>query len=219
MPSKPRRVFSFHCWQSANASKFIKPIDHFPKDKPAILLARVSDRPQAHNGNLKRSLANLRREVKNRGIKIAAEFAFTISRKDNPKLTEVAEKAIELDAGGIIAESLCRFQRHPDFDPVMNFDARPREVDLRYLDYLTLGVPKFTILDPNATNAEIRDYQIRRGIEEKKKIGTKNRKQKCIETVKRLANEGMSLRKITEMIENAYKVRIHYSTTSRWIKS
>lgn len=167
--------------QAGRASRYIMAASEATrKGTRVVIVVRVSTSQQNHNRNLDDQLDTLRRWVADRGGVVVAEVPHVGPGSDPSWLRQAATLARQLGAV-LLAESVDRFVRHPDFNPKACPDAQPREIDLQELRHCTEGVILATLLSPDATPEQIRSYQRRRGQSEKGNRGGRPRKRKCKE--------------------------------------
>ena len=150
----------------SQASDVIRPMDEIPDESEIFLWLRVSGRTQKKRKNHADAEKSLRQEIEtrlaNRRCRIVEVFRHTGSGiGQSEKFCAVIKKALAQGAV-LLAESTDRYVRHPDYHSKErpNLQAGPEE--LRALSAAAGGVSLFTLLDPDASPAEVRSYQRRR---------------------------------------------------------
>lgn len=144
---------------AGKASDFIKPFD-LPPGALVVLACRVSGRRQ-RGDTLTGQVAWVRYQIALRGVRAVEVVTHVGPGWDPWWLARAAAIAAEYGAV-LVADSTDRFIRSPAYGgTAQNFQARP--TDLEELSYWTEGVPLMTLLHPDATPAEVRAHQRRRG--------------------------------------------------------
>ncbi len=208
-----RRYISFH--DSGDASKYVKSAEQIPKHTKTLLFARVSHRNQKRKRNLQDQTVDLQKIAMEKSLIVVGEFKIVESGFDSYYLIRAAEKARELGAEVILAESVDRIQRHPSYHSVDFPEARAREIDLKQMAKNTQGMKLYTVIDPNGLG---RQHQTRRGMQ-MKNIGTrKERKAFCIDFIMQMNREGFSSRNIEKALLEKLKVGVSHMTITKWIK-
>jgi hypothetical protein len=190
-----------------------------PGDK-VVLWLRVSTHPQNRTGNLEDQEANLRLRMVELNAVVMDVVKHEGSGCELFRLTKAAQIAAKYGAK-LVAESTDRFIRHPGYHSKEYPDLQARDVDLKELPLWTDGVKLVTILDPEATPAEVRSYQSKRGQKLKNNRGgrprvnkpdyKKRRRFEKLSRVIRLWECGTSYRKIEEL------TGVPKSTAKDWI--
>ena len=166
------------------ASDYIKPFDINPDDR-VLILCRVSNRQRKEH--LKGQEESLRRLVESKGGIVVGVYPHRGSGFDryvdfdsdsdfgpdwfgeSDWLREATALAIHRDAKYLLAETTCRFVRHPEYHSELNPDAQARTRDLVALRSRIYGVIPMTQLHPDASPREVRSCQTKRGMQQSKK--------------------------------------------------
>jgi hypothetical protein len=189
----------------------------------------VSHRTQDHQGNLDDQEHNLRQAVEEQGGVVLYAAKHVGSGRDRSWLQEHANNSKQQGAL-LLAETTCRFARHLFYHSQDNPDQQANEADLDNLRRWTLEVPLMTHLHPDATPAEVRSYQRRRGQRSKGRGGRprksdsgpghrKRRRQQFQGRVRELAGLGYSSRDIAGRISRESGGRITHTTILNWLRS
>jgi DNA invertase Pin-like site-specific DNA recombinase len=140
-----------------------------PGDRVVIFL-RVSHHNQRRRGNLNDQEAKLRRAMAKLGVVVVYVYHHVGSGWDCDAVSSAAAIAREHGAK-LVAESVSRFIRHPDYHSKSCPDAQADAADLQGLRNSAPGVILVTLLHPDASAAEERSFQRKRGQSEKDKKG------------------------------------------------
>jgi Homeodomain-like domain len=172
-----------------------------------VIWCRVSHHTQDHNGNLNDQEQNLRDELTRMGA-IVCDIVREVGPGWRGDGLNRAAAIARKHGAKLVAESTCRLIRPFDYHSSKNPDAQAREHDLLCLKARTEGVVLVTLLHPDASPAEERAYQTRRGQEAKGRKGGRPAKQppgytidrfrEMLPIVLRLREGGATIRKIAE---------------------
>ena len=160
------------------ASDYISDNRSLKRGQRVVIYCRVSGNVQERSQNLSNQGENLKNELKQREfvvLKIISEVA-SGWKEDRDALKLAAEYALAKDAV-LVAESVTRFTRNKDYNSKTNWKVRPTQADYRRLQRDTHGVKLATLINPDATPAEIRSYETKRG--KKLKGNPGGRPKKC----------------------------------------
>ena len=128
-----------------------------------VLWVRVSVREQKRRKNLDDQDAALRQATDRYGVDVVRVFRHVGSGWDVLDQLKAAIDFARKHDAVLVAESVDRFLRHPEFRTDTNPDVTPSEEQLEELDRVADGVVLMTLLDPNSEPHEIRSYQRARG--------------------------------------------------------
>jgi hypothetical protein len=190
-------------------SRYIRSFDAIQRGDKVILCCRVSGWTQDHHGNLDDMEASLRESAEARGAIVVDTVRHVGSGSDPYWLFQAARKARETRAK-LLAESTNRFIRHPRYHSKERPDLQARDCDLRWLASTTSGVELVTVLDPDATPAEERAIETRRGQSLKCRKGGRPIKgrhrfrAKWLPYAEQLSTDGLSLRQIADAIRRGF---------------
>jgi DNA invertase Pin-like site-specific DNA recombinase len=148
--------------EQANLSLYFHAIDDLQPGDAVILCLRVSKRAQKKTGNLEDQKRHLRRVVAERGARVVGLIPHEGPGWDFSWLIPALAKAKECGAK-LLAESVSRFVRSKEYHSSKNPESQPSELQLESLRVLSDGVSLVTALDPNASPAEERSWQTKRG--------------------------------------------------------
>ena len=204
------------------ASDYISDIRSLKRGQPVVIYCRVSGNVQERSQNLSNQGENLKNELKQREfvvLKIISEVA-SGWKEDRDALKLAAEYALAKDAV-LVAESVTRFTRNKDYNSKTNWKVRPTQADYRRLQRDTHGVKLATLINPDATPAEIRSYETKRGKKSKGNPG--GRPKKCSPGYKKRERQ-----KFLPIVLERYKqnkniaaiarsVNLKYDTVYSWI--
>lgn len=175
--------------------------------KNAVLLARASTRQQKYKNNLVAQCASLSKTVLELGANIKNIVSIAASGFDPSCYIPRALQLAKEHNAVIVAESVDRFIRHRDYEPVYNFDLQPQQADLKQLLADTAGIQLFTILAPNSSPEKVRDYQSKRG----EIFSSRKARNPCLlKLAKQMAETGYSNNRISKYIY------IPRTTIRRW---
>lgn len=144
------------------ASNYIKPIDTIKPGDKVILCCRVSTHEQGRTKKLARQVAYLRRKLEDRGAVIIFVVEHEGAGCDPYWLAKATEMA-KTHGAKLVAESTCRFIRHPAYHSKDNWTAQARDLDLQELWFWTEGVTLVTLIDPDASPEQEKAIQTHRG--------------------------------------------------------
>lgn len=143
-------------------SKYIAYAPDVLKSGMRILsVCRVSNRERRRN--LQDQEANLRRGAAEFGCSVAGNFSHVGSGNDPWPIGRAVAMAKEFGACALYLETTDRGVRPPAYHSSKNPDAQARKSDLEELSWWADGMLIVTDLHPDATPAEVRSYQRRRG--------------------------------------------------------
>jgi hypothetical protein len=202
------------------ASNFISPVNLRSGDK-VVHWRRVSGGEQDRQGNLRRSEANLRRAVAPWGPTSPASWRWCGAA------TIPCGWAVPWPWRGNTARWPCwrkttdRFIRSSEYSKT-NQAPQARTEDLDHLRYMTDGFPVMTLLDPDASPAEVRAYHTCRGQRKTGRRGgrprqheagyKKRRRGSLRPRAQKLHRVGKSLRQISR------ELNVPHSTVQGWLK-
>ena len=194
--------------EPGDASHYIKwAPDVIAKGTKVVIAARVSTGQQNRRQNLADQVGHLSRWVADSGALVVGDPVEHVGSGADPSWLPGAALLARQHGAVILAESVDRLIRNPDFNPKTCPDAQPREADLEELRVWTDGVILATLIHPNATPAEIRSFQRRRGQEAKGHRGGRPRKRRWkerrlarIDLARRMRDDGWSCRQIADWL-------------------
>jgi DNA invertase Pin-like site-specific DNA recombinase len=227
-PSRPRakRRLAVRRLEPGTASNYIR---HLPALLKAglvscvVLYCRVSGWAQFRRGNAEDQEAYLRQLLEPLGIEVVEVFKEVGPGWDlcRSQISEAIASARKHGAV-VLAESPDRFLRSEHFHSKENQDALPTEAQFEELGRLADGVVLATYLPPDATPAEVRSYQRKRGQQIKNRKGGRppkeqpgyktRRREEWLPTVLRLHAKGMSQRGIHR------RTKVARTTIQRWLQ-
>lgn len=140
----------------------IRPISELRSGDSVIICVRVSRRCQQIAGNLDDQEKHLRRLAAEREVTVIEVVRHVGPGWDFSWLNSAITRAKECGAK-LLAESVSRLVRSVRYHSVEDPDAQPSERQLELLRGLSDGVSLVTALDPNASPAEERAFQTKRG--------------------------------------------------------
>jgi len=149
-------------------STYVKPITALLPGGKALIWCRVSTTRQAPN--LADQERILREAVAARGAVVVGTVAHVGPATRAAAALYKATRQAERVGAALLAESVSRFARHPEYDPKRRPDVAPGTTALRDLAQVTGGVPLVTLHDPDATWTEERGAQTSRGRRAKLKL-------------------------------------------------
>ena len=142
------------------ASDYISDTRSLKRRQRVVIYCRVSGNVQERSQNLSNQGENLKNESKQRGFVVLEIISEVASgwKEDRDGLLRAVEIAREKKAI-VVAESVTRFIRSRDYNSVTNWNAKPTVADYNRLQLETHGVKLATLINPDATPAEIRSYE------------------------------------------------------------
>ncbi len=186
-----------------------------------MLITRVSSGPQARNDNLTDQEDQLREEIEKMGCRVAYVWPGHVGSGQHPEWLFEPARCCRKHGFAMVAVSMDRIVRHPDYRSDSNPNARARERDLDRCEGVLLGVPLYVIVEPNAPLRDVRSHATRRGMGAKGNMGGRKpkkvpgyKRQRRIDlelSVLRMHAEGMSLREIVR------QTGVPYATIHRWV--
>jgi len=192
------------------ASNYIKPIDDVQPGDKVVLCCRVSTYEQGRTEKLTRQVAYLRQEMERREAAVVYVIRHVGSGR-NPYWLAKAVVIAKEHGAKLVAESTSRFIRHPGYHSVQNWTAQARDVDLEDLRWWTKGMTLVTLLNPDASPADERSYQSKRGQRAKgRKGGRPKQNEAGYKKQRRISNLpkvywmnvcGLSIRRIATMLQ------------------
>ena len=201
------------------ASNYINSIDEIQPGDSVVLACRVSGDPQRRAGNLADSKTDLRRVAETLGARVA-HVVQRVGEGDDPFWLARAAELAERHGAKLLAETTSRFMRHLNHHSREWPSAQARDIDLRWLRFVTKGVVLVTVLHPDASWKEERAYQTRRGQRQKANRGGRRtpgyktrRKKKMLPVVLRLHAGGKSYAVIEQ------ETGVPKTTVGRWLRA
>jgi hypothetical protein len=149
-------------FEPADPSQYFHLIGDVQRGDSVVLCVRVSGRAQKGASNLDDQERRLRTEAARRGAKVVEVVRHVGSGWDFSWLLPAIMIAKECGAK-LLAESVSRFVRSKEYHSNKNSEAQPTDRQLESLRVLSDGVSLVTALDPNASPAEERSWQTKRG--------------------------------------------------------
>jgi hypothetical protein len=208
--------------RAGDASKYIRhAADEICPGDDVLLACRVSGREQNRQRNLAAAVSDLRQQAARLGANVCGTETH-VGPGTSPIWLARAAALAKARGAKILAESTDRLIRHPGYHSAEWNDAQARECDLAEMAYYTDGVVVATLLHPNATPAEVRAYQRKRGQRAKAARGgrpakrpgyKKQRREELMPRVKQMVAEGASINRI------AVELKIPRRTARRWERS
>lgn len=183
-----------------------------------VIYARESSRWQDVDGNLKYQIALLRRLLRKMGFTVIKVFGEAASgqRYERPLLERAAAYARRHNAI-LVAEAVNRLVRSPLYH-TQRFPVCPLHDDeMERIVAITGGVNLATYLHPDATHAQVHEFQTNRGLRERaranrpagyKKVRRDNLAPRAIV----LSDLGYSIREVGGIL------KVHPATIARWLK-
>lgn len=175
-----------------------------------VLACRVSQGDQELKGNLDDQESNLREIVEKHGGIVVDAVKHLGKGWDTYWLRKVVRLARKHNAK-VLAETSARLIRHRIYHPNDNPDKEPTWNDLERMKSALQDVEVMTFVHPDATLAEIKGFETKRGQEQKGNKGgrprkaapgsIKERRLKLRPTARRLRREGFSLGKIAAQLD------------------
>lgn len=208
---------------AGKASRVIRHIDELSPGTHLIIVTCVSSRDRARDrvNNHRDQRLNLTAEARERGLRPVGVLPYTGSRFDPTWVATAVAKARKRGADVILFESTDRIVRHRQFrtDHPKFVNLQATEEQLRELAQHAEGVTLVTDSPPDATPAQVRSYQRKRGQQFKDRRGgrpvkpgyKKRRKEKKLGDVLALWKKGIPHRTISAV------TGVPDRTVGRWI--
>lgn len=209
---------------SQSATEVVKHVSTIPPNSHVALWLRVSTPKQARNGNLQDQLNYLTHVCTIHQLNIAHVESHT--GPANPtNLIDLTYHCTENNITYVLAESLCRYVRHPRWSP-KNCHLQPTEHDLKLLAHFTKGVTLTTVTDPSAELSQVRGLHTSRGMRLEDVFSGGDtlpgkrgrRKDRCKQLVQSLYRDGVGYRTISKRMWVLYGEKISFMTVKRWVK-
>jgi hypothetical protein len=151
-------------------------------------------------------VASLTERAQHFGAAVVGVIKHVGSGTDPCWLAWAAELAKQKGAK-LLFESTDRAIRHANYHSIENSDAQARDCELQDLQFWTKGVALVTDLHPDASPAEVRSYQSKRGQRFKGNRGGRPRKRKWkvrrlawIDLARNMRDDGLSYQQIAESL-------------------
>lgn len=213
--------------EAGKASDFVGQISELKAGDRVVVYCRVSHRTQKKKNNLETQKQSIVEDLTKRGLKVIADVCHVGSGWDPWAIFPCVKIAMKYGAV-IVAEAPNRFARHPCFHSSNAPNLQARKLDLENLSECAFGVRLLTVLSPDASPAEEKSFQTKRGINSKGgkpktktcKPRGKERRQHYLRLAMRFRNRGASYREIAEIL-NSIKddyPPVSYTTVGNWLR-
>ncbi len=163
---------------AGTASNYIRDFKLIQRGTKVVLCLRVSGCTQQQNKNLDDSESFLRKELEQIGAIVVGVIRHVGSGWD-PEWLLPAVRLGKKHGAVLLAESTDRFIRNPYYHSRFWQNGQASELDLQYLRRTVGDATLVTWLHPDATPAEIRSHQRKRGQEAKGNKGGRPKKKKA----------------------------------------
>ncbi len=200
-------------------SDFILPFEKRPRNKPALIVARVSGRFQRSKGNLDDQIDHLLSVAKAHKIEVAGVIPHTGSGKQIEWLSSAIEQAKPINAF-LLAESMDRLMRPRSFSLLTkNSPYSPQE--LQRLQEMLDGVITVTLIHPDTKYTEVISSQTKRGLSQKESRGVgfrKRRRELMMEEAVEMNSVGFSTREIAYLLSLECDMKVSHTTIANWLR-
>jgi hypothetical protein len=153
------------------ASDLLYELEHLRNAKCVVIWVRVSGRQQKHRRNQTDQCDSVMHAVDAFAIPIIEVVTHIGSGKQISDTLLHAISVASDHGAALIAESVDRFVRHPDYHSSLNPDAQAGGPELKRLASAASGVSLVTVLHPDTPPNEVRSFQRRRGQHAKQQTG------------------------------------------------
>lgn len=174
--------------------------------KRIFILRRVSSR---HQRSALEDQHHLKAFTESLGGIVVSGYGYIKKGSDSNYHNSLFEKATAANADAILAESMDRFVRHPDFGPG-KFTLKPTTKQLLTLRKKAGMIKLLTVMDPDAPPEDVRAFQSRRT--KRKRTKGHERRYRLMKKAARLRKDGYSLTSISS------ELNVPKRTLSDWFK-